>query len=128
MKSSSAFSDRNRSAVDEAKGQWLQSEERAKVLSEKLSSALADIINKDNLVKQHVKVAEEAVSGTFFFKILTMCFMHFSILSLEHPETYHVRKRVSKHSTWVVRLGESRSRSSVVESTAGCGSTAEIGY
>jgi hypothetical protein len=53
-------------AVDEARGQWLQSEDRAKILSEKLSNALADITSKDNLVKQHIKVAEEAVSGTFF--------------------------------------------------------------
>lgn len=66
MKSSS---DRTRSAVEEAKGQWLQSEERAKILSEKLSTALADITSKDNLVKQHVKVAEEAVSGTFFLDL-----------------------------------------------------------
>jgi len=61
---SSGLSDRSRTAADEAKGQWLQSEERAKILSEKLSTALADITSKDNLVKQHVKVAEEAVSGT----------------------------------------------------------------
>jgi hypothetical protein len=58
--------DRSRMAVDEARGQWLQSEDRAKILSEKLSNALADITSKDNLVKQHIKVAEEAVSGTFF--------------------------------------------------------------
>ena len=57
---------RSRVAVDEARGQWLQSEERAKILSEKLSNSLAEITSKDNLVKQHVKVAEEAVSGTFF--------------------------------------------------------------
>lgn len=63
---SSGLQDRNRTAADEARGQWLQSEERAKILSEKLSTALADITSKDNLVKQHVKVAEEAVSGTFF--------------------------------------------------------------
>lgn len=58
--------DRNRmQAVDEARGQWLQSEERAKILAEKLSTALADMTSKDNLVKQHVKVAEEAVSGNY---------------------------------------------------------------
>ncbi|KAG0555687.1 hypothetical protein KC19_12G188500 [Ceratodon purpureus] len=59
----SGLQDRSRLAVDEARGQWLQSEERAKVLSEKLSNALGEITSKDNLVKQHVKVAEEAVSG-----------------------------------------------------------------
>ncbi|XP_024397596.1 uncharacterized protein [Physcomitrium patens] len=32
-------------------------------LNEKLANALADISTKDNLVKQHVKVAEEAVTG-----------------------------------------------------------------
>uniref|UniRef100_A0A7I4CJX4 Uncharacterized protein n=1 Tax=Physcomitrium patens TaxID=3218 RepID=A0A7I4CJX4_PHYPA len=59
----SGLQDRNRMAVDEVKAHWLQSEERAKILSEKLSNALADINSKDNVVKQHVKVAEEAVSG-----------------------------------------------------------------
>lgn len=62
----SGLQDRNRMAVDEVKAHWLQSEERAKILSEKLSNALADINSKDNVVKQHVKVAEEAVSGIFF--------------------------------------------------------------
>ncbi|XP_024357646.1 uncharacterized protein [Physcomitrium patens] len=55
--------DRNRMVTDEAKAQRLQSEERAETLADKLSNALADITAKDNLVKQHVKVAEEAVSG-----------------------------------------------------------------
>ena len=32
-------------------------------MNDKLANALADITNKDNLVKQHVKVAEEAVTG-----------------------------------------------------------------
>ncbi|GLJ51934.1 hypothetical protein SUGI_1103510 [Cryptomeria japonica] len=39
------------------------SEERLKSLNEKLSQALLDNTIKDNLVKQHAKVAEEAVSG-----------------------------------------------------------------
>ncbi|XP_057833796.2 filament-like plant protein 4 isoform X1 [Cryptomeria japonica] len=39
------------------------SEERLKSLNEKLSQALLDNTVKDNLVKQHAKVAEEAVSG-----------------------------------------------------------------
>lgn len=42
-----------------------QSEERVKSISEQLANALADITTKDNLVKQHVKVAEEAVSGIY---------------------------------------------------------------
>lgn len=66
MKGSGRVQDRNRVTMDEARGQWLQSEERAIILSEKLSHALVEITSKDNLVKQHVKVAEEAVSGKFF--------------------------------------------------------------
>lgn len=42
---------------------WQQSEEKLKSLNEKLSLALSDNTAKDNLVKQHAKVAEEAVSG-----------------------------------------------------------------
>lgn len=34
-----------------------------KTLSEKLSSAQSEMVTKDNLVKQHAKVAEEAVTG-----------------------------------------------------------------
>ncbi|CAA6663192.1 unnamed protein product [Spirodela intermedia] len=34
-----------------------------KALNEKLSTAQADLLAKDNLVNQHIKVAEEAVSG-----------------------------------------------------------------
>lgn len=34
-----------------------------KTLTEKLSAALANVSAKDDLVKQHVKVAEEAVAG-----------------------------------------------------------------
>ncbi|CAM6037325.1 unnamed protein product [Sphagnum compactum] len=40
-----------------------QSEERVKSVSEQLANALADITMKDKLVKQHAKVAEEAVCG-----------------------------------------------------------------
>ncbi|CAK9233363.1 unnamed protein product [Sphagnum jensenii] len=49
-------------AADEAIQQQ-QSEDKAKSVSEQLATALADITIKDNLVKQHIKVAEEAVSG-----------------------------------------------------------------
>ncbi|KAG1355319.1 filament-like plant protein 4 [Cocos nucifera] len=38
-------------------------EDQVKVLNEKLSSAQSEITTKENLVKQHTKVAEEAVSG-----------------------------------------------------------------
>ncbi|KAL5653152.1 hypothetical protein ACJX0J_038610 [Zea mays] len=38
-------------------------EENVKVLNEKLSAAQSEITTKDALVKQHAKVAEEAVSG-----------------------------------------------------------------
>jgi len=37
---------------------------KVKVLSERLSSVVLDIRAKDDLVKQHSKVAEEAVLGT----------------------------------------------------------------
>ena len=44
--------------------------EKLSSLNEKLSSAQSEMINKDNLVKQHAKVAEEAVSGiTLFFHL-----------------------------------------------------------
>ncbi|XP_011074658.1 filament-like plant protein 4 isoform X1 [Sesamum indicum] len=38
-------------------------EDEVKELSEKLSEANSEITNKENLVKQHAKVAEEAISG-----------------------------------------------------------------
>lgn len=38
-------------------------EEQINELNEKLSSANSEITTKENLVKQHMKVAEEAVSG-----------------------------------------------------------------
>lgn len=81
-------SDRSRNAVDEAKVQWLQSEERAKILSEKLSTALADITSKDNLVKQHVKVAEEAVSGTFIHSFIGNAGYRKSISRSRYIHTY----------------------------------------
>ena len=37
--------------------------EKLAAVNEKLTSALAEITIKDNLVKQHIKVAEEAVVG-----------------------------------------------------------------
>ncbi|XP_074575695.1 filament-like plant protein 4 [Curcuma longa] len=38
-------------------------EEQVKILNEKLSAAENDITTKDNLVKQHIKVSEEAILG-----------------------------------------------------------------
>ena len=55
--------DRSRAALNEARIQWKQAEERARIMNEKLATALVDVTTKDNLVKQHVKVAEEAVTG-----------------------------------------------------------------
>ncbi|WOL05923.1 filament-like plant protein 4 [Canna indica] len=43
--------------------QLTESEEQVKILQDKLSAAQTEMTNKDNLVKQHAKVAEEAVSG-----------------------------------------------------------------
>lgn len=39
-------------------------DEKLRVLNEKLSASESEITTKDALVKQHAKVAEEAVSGT----------------------------------------------------------------
>lgn len=39
-------------------------EDEVKELNEKLSEASSEMTNKENLVKQHAKVAEEAVSGS----------------------------------------------------------------
>lgn len=38
-------------------------EDEVKQLNEKLHDAQLEMINKENMVKQHAKVAEEAVSG-----------------------------------------------------------------
>ncbi|GAV74348.1 DUF869 domain-containing protein [Cephalotus follicularis] len=49
--------------VNTLKNQVKLSEDEAKKLQEKLYAAHSEINNKDSLIKQHVKVAEEAVSG-----------------------------------------------------------------
>lgn len=41
-------------------------EDQVKALEAKLSAANSELNNKDNLVKQHAKVAEEAVSGSIY--------------------------------------------------------------
>jgi len=43
--------------------------EKVSNLNDKLSSAQSEMVTKDNLVKQHAKVAEEAVSGMIMWKI-----------------------------------------------------------
>lgn len=40
-------------------------EDEIKELNDKLSAANSEMTTKEDLVKQHAKVAEEAVSGTF---------------------------------------------------------------
>lgn len=44
-------------------------EDQIKELNEKLSAANSEMTTKDNLVKQHAKVAEEAVSGMMLILI-----------------------------------------------------------
>ena len=44
-------------------------QDSVKSLSEKLSAALLTISAKEGLVKQHAKVAEDAVAGIFFFML-----------------------------------------------------------
>lgn len=41
----------------------IETEAQVKIFNEKLSSAHADITSKDDLVKQHAKVAEDAIAG-----------------------------------------------------------------
>jgi hypothetical protein len=48
---------------DEAMTQWQLSESKLEQLSNKLDAAQTELTTKDILVKQHAKVAEEAVSG-----------------------------------------------------------------
>lgn len=52
-------------------------QDSVKSLSEKLASALLTINAKDDLVKQHTKVAEEAVAGNLSFHY---DFRHFALL------------------------------------------------
>lgn len=44
-----------------------------KTLTEKLSAALLNISAKEDLVKQHAKVAEEAVSGLHYWTPFFFC-------------------------------------------------------
>eukprot|EP00249_Psilotum_nudum_P000521 c12326_g1_i1 orf=80-382(+) len=47
----------------EMPGKLHQLEERLKTMNDRLSDALRDVSAKEELAKQHAKVAEEAVSG-----------------------------------------------------------------
>lgn len=44
-------------------------EDQVKALEAKVSAAYSELNNKDDLVKQHAKVAEEAVSGSTYLHI-----------------------------------------------------------
>lgn len=46
--------------------QVINLEDQVKALEAKLSAAYSELNNKDNIVKQHAKVAEEAVSGNTY--------------------------------------------------------------
>lgn len=47
-------------------------EEEINDLNDRLSEANSEMTNKDNLVKQHAKVAEEAVSGLFLSLLIRL--------------------------------------------------------
>eukprot|EP00249_Psilotum_nudum_P024460 c29190_g2_i2 orf=499-3333(+) len=59
MSKSSAENER----VMDAVLKWQQAEEKVKILTEKLAAAMSDIAEKNEMVKQHSKVAEDAVVG-----------------------------------------------------------------
>lgn len=48
-------------------------EDEIREYDEKLSSAQSEMTTKDNLVKQHAKVAEEAVSGVVLSVSYALC-------------------------------------------------------
>lgn len=43
-----------------------ESSDHIKILTAKLSAALVNVGAKEDLVKQHAKVADEAIAGQFF--------------------------------------------------------------
>lgn len=51
-------------------------EDENKDLNEKLSAAQTEMTNKENLVKQHAKVAEEAVSGDVTYMTCFCCYKY----------------------------------------------------
>lgn len=52
--------------MSELEGQVKSLEDQVKALEGRLSEAYSELNNKDNLVKQHAKVAEDAVSGNIY--------------------------------------------------------------
>lgn len=46
-----------------------ETNESLRCLTEKLSAALVNVSAKEDLVKQHAKVAEEAIAGIFFHSL-----------------------------------------------------------
>lgn len=56
----------NEQVVLQANDSCKEDNDSLKLLTEKLSAALANVSLKDDLVKQHSKVAEEAVAGKFY--------------------------------------------------------------
>ena len=48
-----------------------------KILTEKLSAALVNVGAKEDLVKQHAKVAEEAIAGQFVFYDTINSYLYF---------------------------------------------------
>lgn len=50
-----------------------------RTLTEKLSAALANVSAKDDLVNQHVKVAEEAVAGNHHQNLSTSLWIFFGL-------------------------------------------------
>lgn len=79
-------------------------------LNDKLSAAQSEMTNKENLVKQHAKVAEEAVSGwMFLIDLLCSCFKFLSKVSSN--------SNIDKFLLY--RLGKSRGRSFNTEKSPG---------
>jgi len=74
-----------------------------KILTGKLSAALATIHAKEESVKQHAKVAEEAVAGSIMLFFLSMVFQH-SFMSSSSPwimlNCCELRRNISLNSLY----------------------------
>ena len=66
-----------------------------KTLTDKLAAALLNTSAKEDLVKQHAKVAEEAVSGIY---CLALPFHVFS-LEVVLPQMFIITKKCDMHSS-----------------------------
>lgn len=60
------------------------------ILTKKLSAAVATISAKEEMVKQHAKVAEEAVTGFPIFFLLIQLYSHIWRSSKQHFDLYIV--------------------------------------